>query len=164
MQQAFICVWHLRTDPEWLSMQPSSRTVLLTPRLAFYLKGCVAGSNSIYLVFPAYRHHAFSLHLRCLVQEVGQKVAMHAVAMKPRYLSPDTVPIEALEGIPSTISPHAMYQAHHELESGFSLIVICVIIIIIIIANISSSTCLPVGIYDSIMCPRLPRLVTASDQ
>ncbi|DBA90441.1 TPA: Elongation factor, variant 4 [Trebouxia sp. C0004] len=30
-------------------------------------------------------------------KEVGQKVAMHAVAMKPRYLSPDTVPAEALE-------------------------------------------------------------------
>lgn len=30
-------------------------------------------------------------------KEVGQKVAMHAVAMKPRYLSPETVPAEALE-------------------------------------------------------------------
>ena len=33
-----------------------------------------------------------------MVQEIGQKVAMHAVAMKPRYLSPETVPAEALEG------------------------------------------------------------------
>ena len=33
-----------------------------------------------------------------VVQEVGQKVAMHAVAMKPRYLSPESVPAEALEG------------------------------------------------------------------
>lgn len=33
-----------------------------------------------------------------VVQEIGQKVAMHAVAMKPRYLSPETVPAEALEG------------------------------------------------------------------
>ena len=33
-----------------------------------------------------------------LVQEIGQKVAMHAVAMKPRYLSPESVPAEALEG------------------------------------------------------------------
>ena len=32
------------------------------------------------------------------VQEIGQKVAMHAVAMKPRYLSPQSVPAEALEG------------------------------------------------------------------
>ncbi|KAL3154707.1 hypothetical protein ABBQ38_011256 [Trebouxia sp. C0009 RCD-2024] len=30
-------------------------------------------------------------------KEIGQKVAMHAVAMKPRYLSPETVPAEALE-------------------------------------------------------------------
>ena len=48
-------------------MQPGSRTELLTPRLAFYLKGTVAGSNSVYLVFPAYRHHAFSLQMGCLV-------------------------------------------------------------------------------------------------
>ena len=50
-----------------------------------------------------------------------------------------------------------MYQGHHELESEFILkiiIVIITIIIIIIIAIISSSTCLPVGFYDSIMCPR----------
>lgn len=32
------------------------------------------------------------------MQEVGQKVAMHAVAMKPHYLSPETVPADALEG------------------------------------------------------------------
>ena len=32
------------------------------------------------------------------MQEIGQKVAMHAVAMKPRYLSPESVPAEALEG------------------------------------------------------------------
>ena len=32
------------------------------------------------------------------MQEIGQKVAMHAVAMKPRYLAPETVPTEALEG------------------------------------------------------------------
>ena len=105
--------------------------------------------------------HSASKWAAWLLQEVGQKVAMHAVAMKPRYLSPDTVPAEALEGSPSTISSHAMYQAHHELESEF---VLFVIVIVIIIANISPSTCLPVGIYDSIMCPSLPRLVTVSDQ
>ena len=109
--------------------------------------------------------HSASKWAAWLLQEVGQKVAMHAVAMKPRYLSPDTVPAEALEGSPSTISSHAMYQAHHELESEFVLFVIVIVIVIVnIIANISPSTCLPVGIYDSIMCPRLPRLVTVSDQ
>jgi len=80
-----------------------------------------------------------------LLQEVGQKVAMHAVAMKPRYLSPDTVPVEALEGIPSTISPRATYLARKR---------IFIIITFIFIIIISSSTCLPVGIHDSIMCPR----------
>ena len=35
---------------------------------------------------------------QAMVQEIGQKVAMHAVAMKPRYLSPQSVPAEALEG------------------------------------------------------------------
>lgn len=33
-----------------------------------------------------------------LLQEIGQKVAMHVVAMKPRYLNPESVPAEALEG------------------------------------------------------------------
>lgn len=32
------------------------------------------------------------------LQEVAQKVAMHAVAMKPQYLKPECVPAEALEG------------------------------------------------------------------
>ena len=32
------------------------------------------------------------------MQEIGQKVAMHTVAMKPRFLSPEAVPAAALEG------------------------------------------------------------------
>ncbi len=67
--------------------------------------------------------HSASNWAAWLLQEVGQKVAMHAVAMKPRYLSPDTVPVEALEGIPSSM-PHAMYQAHHELESNLLLLLL----------------------------------------
>ena len=68
----------------------------------------VAGSNSVYLVFPAYRHQDFSSNYAAwLLQEVGQKVAMHAVALKPRYLSPDTVPAEALEGSPDTTPLHS---------------------------------------------------------
>lgn len=46
-------------------------------------------------------HYCYEYHhylVVILVQEIGQKVAMHAVAMKPRYLSPETVPAEALEG------------------------------------------------------------------
>lgn len=54
---------------------------------------------------PVANQSAWHLHFAILAaehaacsQEVGQKVAMHAVAMKPRYLSPETVPAEALEG------------------------------------------------------------------
>lgn len=43
-----------------------------------------------------------------LVQEIGQKVAMHAVAMKPRYLSPQSVPAEALEGDTQHAFLHAL--------------------------------------------------------
>ena len=72
-------------------------------------------SKAVWLVATAsvlYSQHIGIMHSasNCaawLLQEVGQKVAMHAVAMKPRYLSPDTVPPEALEGTPSTVPPHA---------------------------------------------------------
>ena len=45
-----------------------------------------------------------------MLQEIGQKVAMHAVAMKPRYLSPETVPAEAVEGgVPYLVPPVLSY-------------------------------------------------------
>lgn len=39
------------------------------------------------------------------LQEVAQKVAMHAVAMKPQYLNPESVPAQALEGQSSSSWP-----------------------------------------------------------
>ena len=105
MQPAFICVWQLCTDPEWLSMQPSSRTVLLTPCLAIS-PWLVATASILYSQHTGIRISA-SNYAAWLLQEVGQKVAMHAVAMKPRYLSPDTVPAEALEGSPDTTPLHS---------------------------------------------------------
>lgn len=76
--------------------------------------GCFT-PNAVWLVATAsisyFQHtgvmHSASDYAAWLLQEVGQKVAMHAVAMKPRYLSPDTVPAEALEGSPDAIPPHA---------------------------------------------------------
>lgn len=47
-----------------------------------------------------------------MVQEIGQKVAMHAVAMKPRYLSPETVPAEALEGEAAHVTGIAWGEMH----------------------------------------------------
>lgn len=56
------------------------------------------------------------------VQEIAQKVAMHAVAMKPQYLDPQSVPADALEGNanPQSLTSCANLVASHALCRMFA--------------------------------------------